>query len=213
MIPTAGLLHPGDPERAYIHAFELAYQDVGYAKDAPAVMAAIIAAGLDSALTPREAIEVGLKIDPFSFGEDRIVVSTIRRLIDLADSSMSDREAVIRVSKAVQDLHRYDAIDVLGTPVAVCYRADGDPRRAVLMAVNHRDLDDSGAFVRYRDIDCTGSICGAIAGALSPGGIHDFPEEWVSAAIAANRSVYGLEIEKTAQRLYDVVVLAAEKAL
>jgi hypothetical protein len=212
MVPSAGLLHPGDPETAYKHAFELAYEDVGYAKDATALLAAMVAAGFDVSLSPREAIRRGLEVDPFRLGDNwlgkRTMVDRINQFLDFADEAEGDRDLVMIVSRAVQHLHPFDPIDVLGLPVAACYRANGDPRRAILMAVNDRDLDEAGKFKRYRDIDCTGSVCGALAGALTSGGIDDFPADWVAATISANREVHGFDIEANAQRMVEVVMTA-----
>ena len=147
-------------------------------------------------------METGLSIDPFRFGDDRLLVKSIRGLIDVACSASSDREAVLAISRGVQGIHPYNPVDVLGMPVAACYRADGDPQRAILMAVNDRDLDDRGSFRSFRDIDCTGSICGALVGALAPGGISDFPSQWVSAVLSANKEVYGLDIGGNAEQMY-----------
>lgn len=212
-IPTSGLLHPGDPEAAYRHALELAYMDIGYAKDATALLAAMIAAGFDESLSPRAAIRKGLGVDPFGFGEGRrtggavpwhrTMVEHISHFLDLADQAESDRDFVLTLSREVQDLHPYDPIEILGIAVAACYRADGDPRRAILMAVNDRDLDEKGEFQRFRDIDCTGSVCGALVGALAD--IDAFPPDWVAATISANREVYGFDLEANAERLYQVI--------
>ena len=213
MVPCAGLLHPGDPEMAYKHAFELAYEDLGYAKDATALLAAMVAGGFDDSLSPRGAIRQAMEIDPYGLADNRrhlrTMVDRINEFVAIADEAGSDREVVMRVSKAVQHLHPFDPIDVLGLPVAACYRANGDPRRAILMAVNDRDFDENGDFKRYRDIDCTGSVCGALVGALAPGGIDDIPADWVAPTIPANREVYGIDIEQNAQRMYEVI--AAEE--
>ena len=212
MVPCAGLLHPGDPEAAYRHAFELAYQDIGYAKDATALLAAMVAGGFDDSLSPREAIRRGLEIDPYAFADSRrhlrTMVDRINEFLAFADEAQSDRELVMMVSQAVQHLHPFDPIDVLGLPVAACYRADGDPRRAILMAVNDRDFDENGDFKRYRDIDCTGSVCGALVGALAPGGIEDIPADWVAPTLSANVEVYGIDIESNAQAMHTVIAAA-----
>lgn len=210
----AGLLHPGDPEAAYRHAYELSYADIGYARDATALLAAIQAAALDENLSPRSAIRGALGLDPFRFGEGqsgslapwtpRTMVERIGHFLDLADRAQTDRDLVLMLSREVTGLARFDPIDAVGFPVACCYRADGDPRRAMLMAVNDRYLDDRGEFVGYRDIDCTGSIAGSLAGAMA--GIEAFPPEWVSSVVQANREVYGFDVEASANQLYDAIV-------
>jgi ADP-ribosylglycohydrolase len=212
-IPTAGLLHPGDPDAAYAHALELAYMDIGYAKDATALLAALIAIGFNEELSPREAIRKGLEIDPFGFGEGRrlgghwpvyrMMVEHINHFLEIADQVETDRDLVLALSREVAGLHPFDPIDILGIPVAACYRANGDPKRAILMAVNNRDFDADGTFRRFRDIDCDGSVCGALVGALAD--VDAFPPEWIAATVAANREVYGFDLEKNANRLYEVI--------
>ena len=204
-VPAAGLLHPGDPEAAYRHAFELTYDDIGYAKDATALLAAMVACGFIEDLSPREAIRRGLETDPFNFGERRTMIQWLNRFLEMADEVDSDRELVIEVSKAVAERHPYDPIDVLGMPVAAAYRANGEPRRSILMSVNDRDFDENGEFEKFRDTDCTGSVCGALVGALTPGGIDDFPADWVAPTISANREVYGFDLEVNARRMCEVI--------
>ena len=212
-LPAAGLLHPGNPEEAYRHTFELAYMTIGYATDATALLAAMIAAGFDESLSPREAIQKGLEVDPFQLGHwqgrgmrlwHRTTVECLNRYCDLAEQAKSDRELVLMISKEMQHVSPLDAIDVLGIAVAACYRSNGDPRRAVLMAANERDLNDKGEFKRFRDIDCTASACGALAGALAPTGVNGFPANWVSAVIAANCEVYGFDLKANAEHRYEV---------
>ncbi|NIQ99311.1 MAG: hypothetical protein GTN78_03810, partial [Gemmatimonadales bacterium] len=88
-------------------------------------------------------------------------------------------------------------------PVAALYYSDGDPIRTIVMAVNDRDLDDDGNFVRLRDVDCTGSVAGALVGALN--GIEAFPEDWVFDTISANKKAYGIDLESNARRFYETV--------
>jgi hypothetical protein len=207
MFPCAGLLHPGEPEEAYRHAFEIDYMDFGYARDGVGLMAAIVAAGLGDGVSARDAIERGLAVDPLGLGGKRTMVERLNEWIGVAREAKSDRDCVMELCRRFKDLrlHAFDPIDVLGLPVAACYCAEGDPKRAILMAVNDRDMDDQGAFAQYRDIDCTGSVCGALAGALAPKGIDSFPADWVDATLSANKEVYGFDILKNAERVYGVL--------
>ena len=204
-MPAAGLLHPGDPDAAYRHAFELTYDDIGYAKDATALLAAMVACGFIDGLSPRQAILKGLRTDPFGFGEKRTMIQWLNRFLEMSDQAESDRDLVMEVSRAVQQRHPCDPIDVLGMPVAAAYRANGDPQRSILMSVNDRDFDEKGEFKKFRDTDCTGSVCGALVGALTPGGIDGFPADWVAPTISANREVYGFDLDKNARRMCEVI--------
>ncbi|KKL80287.1 hypothetical protein LCGC14_2006250, partial [marine sediment metagenome] len=88
----------------------------------------------------------------------------------------------------------YDPIDTLTVSFAANRFAADDPRRAILIAVNHRDTDESGQLVRFRDNDCTGYVAGALAGAIS--GAKRLPGEWVENVLAANRKVYDIDIAR-----------------
>ena len=53
-----------------------------------------------------------------------------------------------------------------------------------LVAANHRDVDESGSLVRFRDNDCTGYVTGALAGAIA--GSRKLPADWIDKVIASN---------------------------
>ena len=59
-----------------------------------------------------------------------------------------------------------------------------------------RDLDAEDNLVKFRDIDCTGSACGALIGAMS--GLSAFPQDWVKVCIESNIEVYGFDIDPEA---------------
>ncbi len=202
-LAPAGLLYAGDPEAAYCKAFELAYFDMGYARDATAMMAAMVSAALGGGVTARQMVEAGLQTDPHGYGEHRLMVRRIRRLIEIAHEATDDRDLVDRLSPEVSPLHLFDPIDILGVPVAGLYFADGDPARTIAVAANDRDLNPDGSLDKLRDVDCTGGVAGALVGALR--GVEAFPEDWVNDTLEANREVYGIDIEENARRFTDVV--------
>jgi len=103
----------------------------------------------------------------------------------------------------VGPLHPYDPVDVLGVPLAALHYTDGDPIRTIVIAANDRDVDEQGEFSRLRDVDCTGSVAGAIVGALR--GAEVFPRDWVEDTVAANKQVYGLDIEERAAQFDEAV--------
>lgn len=103
----------------------------------------------------------------------------------------------------MRHLPRWSPIDALGVPVAAAYRANGDPKRAMLIAVNDRYLDANDQFAGFRDIDCMGTVCGALCGALT--GIEAFPQEWVEPVVAANQEVYGFDVREGAERLFEAL--------
>jgi ADP-ribosylglycohydrolase len=203
----AGLLYCGEPEKAYLKAMELDFNDTGYAKDATAMMAAMVSAALGGAKA-REMIQIGLATDPYNYGENRIMAQWVRRLIHATESIASgaaalDRAAVLALAREVGTRHPFDTVDVLGMPVAAVHYTHGDPIRSIIIAANDRDVDAQGNLIKLRDNDCTGGVAGALVGALH--GIEAFPDDWVRDTLAANKAVYGIDIEHNARRFYDLV--------
>ncbi len=58
-------------------------------------------------------------------------------------------------------------------------------------------------------MDCTAGVAGALVGALR--GADTFPEDWVSDTIAANKKVYGIDLENNARRFYEAVYGQSER--
>ncbi len=195
-----GLLHPDEPEAAYRHAFELAYYDVGYGRDATAMLAAMVASAAGGQADAREMIEIGLRTDPLGYGK-RIMTERVERLIEVADEADDDRQLIDALAREVAGLHPFDPIDVLGVPVAAAWYAGGDPVQTIILAANDRDVDEQGRLVGIRDVDCTAGVAGALVGALA--GPDAFPEDWLADTVAANREVYNIDIEANARRLFD----------
>lgn len=202
-IAFAGMLHPGDPEKAYRHAFELSFLDIGYAKDANAMMATMISAAMTGNISAKEMIEVGLDTDPFGYGKGRKMGRNIRKYMRIADEKAeNDQHLINLLAPEVGHIHEFDPIDILGVPVAAMHYCDGDPIRTIVMAANDRDLFPDGKLKRLRDVDCTAGVAGALVGALR--GIEAFPEDWVKDTIDANKQVYGIDLEANARRFCEV---------
>lgn len=199
----AGLLYRNEPEKAYRKAFELDFIDIGYARDATAMMAAMISAALGGGIGGKEMIEIGLRTDPFGYGEGRLMANRVRRFLQIADQASDDQALINTLSGEVEHLHPYDPIDVLGVPMAALYYSGGDPIRTIVMAANDRDLDENGNLKRLRDVDCTAGVAGALVGALR--GAEAFPDDWVRDTVEANKQVYGIDLEANAQRFCEVV--------
>jgi hypothetical protein len=72
-----------------------------------------------------------------------------------------------------------------------------------VMSANDRTLGDDGRFIALRDVDCTGSVAGALVGALN--GVQAFPKDWVDDVISANKQVYDIDIEANARRFCETV--------
>ncbi|MCJ7751645.1 MAG: ADP-ribosylglycohydrolase family protein, partial [Armatimonadetes bacterium] len=134
----AGLLYAGDPEKAYLKAIELNFQDMGYALDATGMMAAMVSAALGGGLGGRELVRVGLETDPLGFGRPeaghRTLVDRLAELLRIAEAAESEQSLIDALARAVGPLHPYDPVDVLGVPLAAIHYTDGDPVRTIVIA-------------------------------------------------------------------------------
>jgi hypothetical protein len=205
----AGLLYVGEPEKAYKKAFELAYRDLGYARDATAMMAAMISAAIAGEVDAKGMVQVGLETNPFGYGgganyaEYRWVAHMIEQFLEFAEDSESDRELVYKIAPEVSKLYICDPRDILGTPATAVHYTDGDFRRSLAIAANDRWVDAEGNFTQLRDVDCTAGVAGALVGALN--GIEALPDDWVADTLDANKKIYDIDIEKNAHDFYEAV--------
>jgi ADP-ribosylglycohydrolase len=203
----AGLLYRGDPEQAYRKAFELSFFDTGYARDATAMMAAMISAALTGDVSGREMVQTGLDTNPFGYGDPmfggRVMADRIKGFLELADSAGDDQALVRVLAQEVAYLHPYDPVDVLGIAATAVYATDGEAVHSIVIAANDRYLDEQGGLKQFRDVDCTAGVAGALVGALR--GIEAFPKDWVDDVISANKTVYGIDLEANARAFYDIV--------
>lgn len=193
-LPCAGCLEPGNHEAAYRRAFALAFMDVGYARDVTAVMAALVAL-LCSGEPLRESIELALAVNPY--GVDPSWRDRVAGWLAECLEAPSDRAACEILANACWGLHPFDPVGALGTALACVVRAEGSFARALLLAVNQWELARDGKPQRLRDVDCIGSIAGALCGAFA--GYANIPTGWLTSCRSANLSVYGFDIVQTAE--------------
>lgn len=91
-LAPAGLLFCGEPEKAYRKAHELDLVDVGWAVDATAIMAAMVSEALGGKTSAKEMARLGLRLDPMGYGENRPMVRSLRKFIQIADQAVSDQD-------------------------------------------------------------------------------------------------------------------------
>lgn len=205
-LPCAGCLTIGDADATYRRAFELAFMDVGFARDVTAVHAVIVSL-LCAGLPLPQAIDRGLSIDPFG-----VDLSWRRRIAGwLADSAgFGDRALCAWLAEQCWGMHPFDPVAALGTALCCARQAGADLRRALLLSVNQWELGRAGTPWRMRDVDCYGSITGSICGAAVGGSA--IPEQWLVLCRGANRTAYGFDIVSTAERFADVVLRSGQRA-
>lgn len=210
-LQSSGLLFANEPEKAYKKAYELStITDMGYARDATAMLSATISAALSEKADPLQVLERGIKTNPFGLKDRRMTANQwwqhypqLHELFRMADESKDEKELILKLAGACNHLHLFDPFDVLGVPLTVIRYCKGDPVRSIIMAANHRKIDEEGRLIRFRDTDCIAMVAGTIVGVIN--GISSFPKDWVTDTIEANKKVYGINIEENAEKFYQVI--------
>ena len=201
----AGLLCPGNPEGAYVAAYNADYVDQLYAKEAVAMLAACVSIAVVEDVEPLDLFRRVTDLDPFAgVGQSGINVGWFirRNLLPLCEhfvDAESDRAAAKELVQLLIGYGPFDAFKTFGLPCAAMVATRGDAFRAMQIAINHPGLNVSGAPDEdiYQDIDCYGTVVGALGGAIA--GVEAYPEEMVDNVIAANQEVYGIDLEATIQ--------------
>jgi ADP-ribosylglycohydrolase len=207
-LQSAGLLYSNEPEKAYKKAYELStITDMGYARDATAMLAATVSAALNEKADPLQVLERGIKTNPFGLRNRRMMANQwwqhhpqLHELFKMADDSRDGKELILKLARACDHLHLFDPFDVLGVPLTVIRYCRGDPVRSIVLAANHRKVDGEGRLVRFRDTDCTAMVAGTIVGAIN--GLSSFPKDWIRDTIEANKKVYNIDLEKNSKAFY-----------
>ena len=197
-LTPAGLLYPGQPVNAYKAAFRLAFFDIGYAREATALLAAALAIAVVEPVPPRELFDLLCTLDPLHLGgpfSPPFVQSHLHEYTQLIDAPVSDQDIALALSAAFADFHPMDPFRTLAIALLAVCASEGDPLRAMCIAANHISEDEDTGETRYEDIDCYASIAGALAGALW--GVEALPPDMVSQVIESNRAVYGIDLDQT----------------
>jgi ADP-ribosylglycohydrolase len=197
-LTSAGLLYPGEPVAAYRDAFRADFYDIGYAREAVALLAASLSIALAEDIEPDALFDRVVGLDPLGLGgpfSPPFVIAHLPELRPIVADPASDREAAQVLSRAFRTYHAFDPLRTFGVALLAVLAAKGDPLRSILIAVNHVGLDEAGQRTRYEDIDCYGCIAGAIAGALA--GAEAFPEGILEQVTASNERVYGMDLDAT----------------
>jgi hypothetical protein len=112
MLASVGLLHIGDPEAAYRHAYLLDFMDIGYAREAVGILAAIIsmlAAGNDI----RGTIDQAIRLNPFNLCglfSGPTMLENLPRAKTLARGSKDDEDLVRNLAHAFAERHPLDPV-------------------------------------------------------------------------------------------------------
>jgi hypothetical protein len=215
----AGLLYPGEPEAAYAAAFRSDFYDIGYAREAVALLAAAVSLAVEGKYRPISLYETLVAMDPLHLGSEwsaPYVIDHLPRFLPLLAQGRSDREIAHVLSVAFRRHHHFCAfrtfavallaVLAVGAHGRAPVQQDGlaplrAPLRAITIAANHVGIDDEGQPTRYEDIDCYAALAGAIAGALW--GEEAFPSGMLGQVIETNKLVYGIDLEATIDRFIE----------
>ncbi|MBN1581075.1 MAG: ADP-ribosylglycohydrolase family protein [Anaerolineae bacterium] len=203
-LTSVGLLFPGQPEVAYRAAFRTDFFDIGYAREAVALLAAILSLAVADDLTPKVLFDRVVQLDPLHLGSEwsqPFVKQRLTEFYPLIAGSKTDQGVAHALSVAFQHFNTFDAFRTLGVAFLSVLAANGDPVRSILIAANHVGLDNCGFPMRFEDIDCYAGIAGAIAGAIA--GDLAFPPEMLSQVIQSNKDIHGIDLDDTISRFIE----------
>ena len=201
-LTTYGTLFPGRADEAYRAAFRADFMDVGCAREAVAVLAGAVAALVAGGRGAEEVVREAAEADPYSLGGPfggPFMKEHLPPLLDKLPSPTSDQQLAEHLSRELSSLHPFDPLKTLAPAFAGVMLSPDDPLRAILIAVNHRAVTVDGSLGALQDIDCYGCVAGALAGAAA--GVEAFPEEMLGQVVAANKGVYGIRLDGTADRI------------
>ncbi len=207
-LPLAGLLFVGQPERAYSAAYEAAFFDLAYAREATALLAAAQSLAADG-VAPSDIVERTLALDPLQLGGyfgEPFVVANLPLLLQKARGKQGPQLAQW-LAFELRHFHVFDPYRTLAIAFSALLAHCDDPLGALQVAVNQADLDGAGGWQRYADVDCYASIAGGLLGAVY--GTDPVPSESARQVIESNRIVYGFDLEESAERFAALAVTAA----
>ncbi len=205
-LASAGLLHIGDADEAYRHAYLLDFMDIGYAREAVGIFAAIVSL-LAGGEELKPALRRAIELNPFGLGGlfgGPTMVENLPRALSISRTSINDRDLVRNLASAFAGRHVFDPVEMVSVAVAALYFTKGDARRSILIAANHRIIDEEGNLVRFRDNDCSAYFTGALVGAHC--GLSGLPPDWIEKVVKANRELYGIELLGNAGKLAEIVI-------
>ena len=205
VLPFMGFFYAGNPEAAYVAAYETAFFDVGYAREATALLAAAQSLAVIGC-EPDHVIEQLLNLNPLSlggfFGKPYVIASLPELLLQA--KSFSGIGLAEFLSKKMSHYSVYDPFRAIAIALSVSRAHFDDPWLALQVAVNQWELDRNGNPIRFADIDCYASITGSLLGAFC--GSCSLPDNHIEKVSSSNRNIYNIDLRITAKRFIDLVL-------
>ncbi len=205
VLPFMGFFYPGNPEEAYVRAYETAFFDIGYAREATALLSAAQSLAMIGC-EPDFVIEEILNLDPLSlggsFGKPYVIASLPDFLLEA--KSLTGVDLAKYLSKRLSHYNVFDPFRAIVIALLVSRVHSDDPWLALQVAVNQWDLRQNGSPSRFADVDCYASITGSLLGAFCGSG--SLPLQQVEEVLKSNRQVYNIDLEITAKRFIDLIL-------
>jgi ADP-ribosylglycohydrolase len=198
-LPIVGLLFEGDAEGAYRAAYTAAFFDVGYAREATALLAAAQALAL-TGTAPEALVAEVLALDPLCLGGyfgRPFIVEKLPPVLEGAAGKKAGELAEF-LTQALRHYSVYDPFRAIAIAFAALLAHPDEPLTALQVAANQGDVDDDGTWRRYADIDCYAGFTGALVGAVCGDGA--LPAQMLDQVVAANKAVYGFDLEESIAR-------------
>jgi len=211
-IAPVGILNPGDPQRAFLEAADVAsISHTGTSKELAGVLAAAVAEAMSPSATVDSVIEASVAYADYKNG----IAEAVERAVEFAKDSSDQWEYIEKmyeqgglmpwaVPNRLLGIPESDTGASLGVHpmetvvggLGAFYLADGDYRKTVLAGANFG-----------RDCDSQAGMIGAVAGAFN--GAGGIPEDWISTSLEVNPDPDQREV---ALRLTEIIVNEAEQA-
>ena len=193
-LPLAAL-YPGQPEKAYLKAYELNYFDNGFAKD----LNAALVAGLATALAgePWPAILASMRTtDPYHYGDIRYTMRQVDRWLDLAlklaqEANGEPAALFAALDKTFFETIKWEAQVPFVVTFASLTLANNDPLAALQLSIEWGEDTDSYA-----------SLVGAFIGAVH--GVNLFPESLLAPVHARLVADFHANLAEEAQFLHNL---------
>lgn len=159
-LPPLAALYPGDPEAAYLAAYELAFFDNGEAKDINAAVVAGLAFALAQPIPAEETtarhaawramLDAMKRTDPLRYGEVEFMTRALAKSIDTAtDLARRAEGSPGRLYRLIEEAcprdHAWEAKFLLIETVALAEFCHGEPLAAIHLALDFGEDTDSAA--------------------------------------------------------------------
>jgi hypothetical protein len=201
---SAGLLFPGRPADAYRAAFMTDFVDLGYARECVAILASAISMAVTGRADVDDILQAALDLDPFDLGGPfggPFARDTLRVFLQVERDRSTPEELAESLSRDLAGLHPFDPVRALAIAFAATSAAPRDAFTAILIAANHRAIDESGDLGGFLDVDCYACVTGALSGAIT--GTGTLPLTMLAHVVRSNDEVYGFDLLGSTDRLIE----------